>query len=223
MKKGLLFGLFLVLLFSVKPLWASIDTAYVCSQHYTVDSTRFFLVVTATTGNDPCWVGSSNVTDSLNFIQLDVCYYDGMITSTCTRTDSFNLGVKQNGLINILAVFKYFLPGAMGGGQCVSPHFTKDSFDFTVNTKLTDIPQFAIQNPQFSLFPNPTTNQLNITIDESLVGAQLNIYSVTGALVQTAQLQTQHAAFNTQQFPSGVYIAEIKTRDASIKRKWVKM
>ncbi len=78
-------------------------------------------------------------------------------------------------------------------------------------------------NPQFTISPNPTTTQLNITIDETLTGAQLNIYSITGALVKTELLLTVNSQLSTVNLPSGVYIAEVKTREVSIKRRWVKM
>lgn len=95
---------------------------------------------------------------------------------------------------------------------------------------IVGINESAIPNPQFNLSPNPATDQVNIQIDEALLGEQLNIYNVTGALLLTVQLQTQQSALNIQQFPPGVYIAEINppagragTKDASVKRRWVKM
>ncbi len=94
----------------------------------------------------------------------------------------------------------------------------------------TGIAQIRNPNSAIRIYPNPASDQLNIQIDEALIGAQLNLYDVTGSLIQSTQLQTQHSAFNTQQFPSGVYIAEINppagragTKEASVKKRWVKM
>ncbi len=88
----------------------------------------------------------------------------------------------------------------------------------------------AIQNPQFAIFPNPATTQLNITIAEELIGAQLNIYDVTGALVQTERLLTVGSQLSTGHLPPGIYIAEVNppagragTAHPAIKRRWVKM
>ncbi len=84
-----------------------------------------------------------------------------------------------------------------------------------------------------TIYPNPATTQLNITIGETLTGAQLNIYNLTGALVQTGRLLTVNSQLSTVNLPSGVYIAEVSfacrscaqagTKEVSIKRRWVKM
>ncbi len=86
----------------------------------------------------------------------------------------------------------------------------------------TDIEETR-SNDLFNLYPNPTTTQLNIEIDESLTGAQLNIYDVTGSLIQTGKLEIRNSQFEIRNLPSGVYIAEIKTKDTSVKNRWVKM
>ena len=74
-----------------------------------------------------------------------------------------------------------------------------------------------------NIYPNPATNQLNITIDASLIGAQLNIYNVTGSLMQSTQLQIVNSTFEIQNLPTGMYVAVIKTKEASVMKRWVKM
>lgn len=87
----------------------------------------------------------------------------------------------------------------------------------------TGIQESSITPWQFAIFPNPATNQLNVTIDEELIGAQLNIYDITGSLVQTGKLETKNLSLNTSNFSCGVYLAEIKGNDVNVKRRWVKM
>ncbi len=86
----------------------------------------------------------------------------------------------------------------------------------------TGIPS-ATAYPQFTIFPNPATNQINITVDESLLGAQLNIYSLTGALITVLPLQTNNNELSTKNYPPGVYIAEIKMKNSVHRLKWVKI
>ena len=85
------------------------------------------------------------------------------------------------------------------------------------------IPQLNTNKSDVSLSPNPATTQLNITIDQTLVGTQLNIYNTTGVLVQTVLLSTVNHQLSTESLSTGVYIAEVKTREGSFKKRWVKM
>ncbi len=226
MKKAIQVVFFFGVAFCVKPAWAvKIDTAYVYTQIYSTDSTKILLVVQARVGSSPCSVYYSNITDSLNFIQLDVCYVGGSALSICTTRDTFDLGIKKNNIFNILAIFKAYA----GPGQCISSNFNKDSFDITANTISTDILSVRNTNSIIRISPNPATNQLNISIDESLVGVQLNIYNVTGSLVQSAQLQIVNSTFEIQNLPNGVYVAVVTTPKSpkgdfnTVMRRWVKM
>lgn len=71
------------------------------------------------------------------------------------------------------------------------------------------------------VYPNPATNQLFIQTNGTAV-SEVNIYNTTGSLVnQTNQPQTK--SIDISQLANGVYIAEIKTKEASVMRRWVKM
>ena len=87
----------------------------------------------------------------------------------------------------------------------------------------TAITEPGLINPGFTISPNPATNQINITIDESLVGSTLNIYNLTGELVQTELLSTVNRQLSTESLPPGVYIAEVKTKQGNMNKRWVKM
>jgi len=80
-----------------------------------------------------------------------------------------------------------------------------------------------LQPQSIAVYPNPATDQVNITVDESLINAQLNIYNATGALMHTTKLETSNLKLETVNYPTGVYIAEIKTKELSVKRRWIKM
>lgn len=80
-----------------------------------------------------------------------------------------------------------------------------------------------ITSIDFHLSPNPTNGNITITIDESGLGAELNIYDVTGNRLLNTTLHTQSFVPETLNYPSGVYVAELKIKDANVKRRWVKM
>jgi hypothetical protein len=83
--------------------------------------------------------------------------------------------------------------------------------------------QSAIANPKFAISPNPVTNELNITVDESLTGALLNIYNITGAQVSKFLVLNSKSQIDCTAFPYGIYVAEIRTATGSERVKWVKM
>lgn len=74
---------------------------------------------------------------------------------------------------------------------------------------------------EIRISPNPATNQ--ITINYSTPIEQINIYNTTGALIHTAQPQAVNYKLETANYPNGVYLAEIKTKDATTMHRWVKM
>ncbi len=73
----------------------------------------------------------------------------------------------------------------------------------------------------FKIYPNPTTDQLFLETNGTEVQL-VNIYNITGALVNQAT-QLQNKNIDVSQLAQGVYIAEIKTKEGSVKRRWVKM
>lgn len=72
-----------------------------------------------------------------------------------------------------------------------------------------------------NLYPNPANSQMMIEANGASV-EQINIYETGGRLV--SQIKPQHNnSIDVSQMPEGVYIAEIKTKDAVQKLRWVKM
>jgi hypothetical protein len=69
------------------------------------------------------------------------------------------------------------------------------------------------------LYPNPATNQLFVESDLPI--AEVNIYSTSGLLVMCIN-NSDGKNINITQLPTGIYFAEIKMGNASIKKRWVK-
>ncbi|MCW3125839.1 MAG: hypothetical protein JWO03_1497 [Bacteroidetes bacterium] len=104
---------------------------------------------------------------------------------------------------------------------------TSTDYDFAIARYFSgvnvSIEESAPGDNLLHLYPNPATSQLNIEIDGAQIGAQLNIYDVTGSLLQTGELDIHNSQFYISDLPAGVYIAEMKTKDTSIKHRWVKL
>jgi arylsulfatase A-like enzyme len=76
----------------------------------------------------------------------------------------------------------------------------------------------VVRQDIITLSPNPATNQL--IINSSVTIQQINIYNTTGQLVKTVYDSSQVDISN---LAKGVYMAEIKTKQANVMRRWVKM
>ncbi len=90
-------------------------------------------------------------------------------------------------------------------------------------TTTTTVSIFQLESFNFQLYPNPAKSTLNVTGDDNIIGSTLTIYDMTGKKLTTISLTAQHSIINSESFSDGVYIAEIKTKEASVRRRWVKM
>lgn len=71
------------------------------------------------------------------------------------------------------------------------------------------------------LFPNPANDRLFVEANGIEI-TQINIYNFSGSLVgQTKQLQNK--SVDISELSSGIYIAEIISKEASTRKKFIKM
>lgn len=73
----------------------------------------------------------------------------------------------------------------------------------------------------FTIYPNPAANQLTINIG-GLQVEQMSIYNVDGKLVSETK-QPANNSIDISHLAKGVYVAEVKMRDAVQRVRWVKM
>ncbi len=73
-------------------------------------------------------------------------------------------------------------------------------------------------NSYVHVYPNPADSRLFIETDKEVV--EINTYNITGNMVSTSK---QLRYIDVSQFSAGIYIAEIKTAEGSVRIKWVKM
>ncbi|MFN8323754.1 MAG: T9SS type A sorting domain-containing protein [Chitinophagales bacterium] len=101
---------------------------------------------------------------------------------------------------------------------------TNNSYHQIKNEELATNVQQQVQSPNetFTLYPNPATAQLGIQTSGTPI-EQINIYNTNGSLMMQVNPNTNHAILNTETLPNGVYIAEIKTKEGSAKKRWIKM
>ncbi len=76
---------------------------------------------------------------------------------------------------------------------------------------------FDISN-NLKIYPNPTSGNFNIVVDENLVGANVSVYNVLGQKVKTFTLDS---ITTNQNLESGMYILEIEKEGNKTTRKLI--
>lgn len=76
---------------------------------------------------------------------------------------------------------------------------------------------FKSKLPQFSMYPNPASEQLNLVLNENSANANIQIYNLTGALVLETQADEQaKSQINVSGLQAGVYIVKVNNYQASV-------
>jgi hypothetical protein len=71
-----------------------------------------------------------------------------------------------------------------------------------------------------SIFPNPASNQVNITIRESITNAEIIIYDLLGKKVYSEKPKSNFkTTINTSQLQSGMYNVILKSNEKLITSK----
>ena len=97
-------------------------------------------------------------------------------------------------------------------GSCVD---TSDC----INIVMSNISELETSN-YFTVFPNPATNELNIDVELSLINNQLNIYSISGKLIESYKLKGRKIDITS--LTKGIYFIEINDDTKKYYSKFVK-
>lgn len=97
--------------------------------------------------------------------------------------------------------------------------------DFVFNVSISDQ---SLSTDEFTLtgitsFPNPTTEQITISLGQNAQNVQLTIYDALGAIVQQEnQLNTSSIEANVSNLTSGVYFSVIETENGKGNLRFIK-
>ncbi len=86
----------------------------------------------------------------------------------------------------------------------------------------SSVSNIADSEPVLILYPNPANDKLFIETNGTEI-EQVNIYNSAGSLVMNVLPSTSICQLSTGSLPTGLYIAEIKTKEGMARKRWVKM
>lgn len=88
----------------------------------------------------------------------------------------------------------------------------------------TSLPALSVEEvaaPQFSVYPNPANHIVNISINNPLPGNTVNIYNISGQLVQQYKVENNTLQLNKDSIGTGVFIVEVATENTATRQRIV--
>ncbi|WP_191858981.1 T9SS type A sorting domain-containing protein [Hanstruepera ponticola] len=74
----------------------------------------------------------------------------------------------------------------------------------------------------FSIYPNPSSRNLNLNISNLEKNAQVTIYNILGAKVYSNTLNNSKFSINTSQWQKGVYLVRVSSDNGTTTKRFVK-
>jgi beta-glucanase (GH16 family) len=144
--------------------------------------------------------------DQITFLIDNVAYYTYKPSVKNDATWPFNK--EQYLLLNV----------AMGGiAGTIDPNFTQSSMviDYVKVYQNNPLSTSNLFKDEFSIYPNPTTNYINITTSKKV--SKLELYSTLGKIVQRQKSNSKQ--LNTAHLKSGIYLLKIYADDKIATKK----
>src|SRR5581483_3894695 len=97
----------------------------------------------------------------------------------------------------------------------------KDSINITVNA-CTGIPEVNVLDNQIKVYPNPFMQSINVN-NNTTEAVTITMFNMIGQKVGTWQLDKGLNTLNTESYPSGIYMLQIKAGDRILNKKITKV
>lgn len=94
--------------------------------------------------------------------------------------------------------------------------------DYLESSVALGVNQVALTNDAIKLFPNPTTNLLNIQNNTDNTNASIEIYSVSGAKVKSLQATETISTISVSDLQSGIYFVKLTMSNQVGNYKFIK-
>ena len=98
--------------------------------------------------------------------------------------------------------------------------FVMQNATFNLNNEHVGID--AVKEGEVSVFPNPASKTLYLSIPSELTGSVASVLSVSGKVVQTAALTFEKENIDISKLPNGMYILHIQSGSKSVNNRFIK-
>ncbi|MES2620689.1 MAG: T9SS type A sorting domain-containing protein [Bacteroidota bacterium] len=87
---------------------------------------------------------------------------------------------------------------------------------------INSVGEVRYQISDIRIYPNPASNSVTISVDESMLGATATITDITGRSMAAVQLSTVNLQLSTESLAGGVYFVTVSNEKGSVTKKLVK-
>jgi hypothetical protein len=94
-----------------------------------------------------------------------------------------------------------------------------DIFIQKLGTTIVNTQNIAINNPNITVFPNPTTSDFDVFVEQEQSNLKFNIYNSTGVLIKQMQSNNSKTNIPMIEQSAGLYVIEIICENKTIGRK----
>ncbi len=118
----------------------------------------------------------------------------------------------------------YAMPANFKGYVSIIDGATGDTckFGYPMNCTKTSVREFADNNNALSVFPNPTSSEINISISNlNHQSAGIRLYDDTGQLVRTYSTSNPLLKINREGLSNGIYLITVDIGNNRLKSKLV--
>jgi hypothetical protein len=165
--------------------------------------------------SSPCLFDSKSHSIIGNSIVASTNYCIGIAFAICNASDTFHLGAMSPGVYNVnLSLTHGGAPVPCTPGFAVSD---TASFNFTVQTGL-GVPEIPISS--FSVYPNPTTDFIDLSEAYKSVIKSVKILSADGSLVMEYELPSER--IDVSKLAAGIYYLELYHSTGKVTEKFIK-
>jgi Secretion system C-terminal sorting domain len=76
-------------------------------------------------------------------------------------------------------------------------------------TSATGIDNIAAEYDNVSLYPNPANDAINLSVSGKFTSSRVEVYAITGKLMDAYTMNNNHLAINTQMYTNGLYFYKL--------------
>ncbi len=75
---------------------------------------------------------------------------------------------------------------------------------------------------QIQWYPNPVVDTLSLQVSPALIGTKATLYSLTGQILYTVDVQNEYVSIDISEYAKGVYILAIEKVGVRVVRQVIK-
>lgn len=111
-----------------------------------------------------------------------------------------------------------WVAGGMSGGQQVS-----DQTYYLAVPFIDGIEEESPDAESFSLFPNPTRDQLHLRFSAPDQSRQIRLLTLDGRILEASQALGTKAVFNLSTYPAGIYMVQVQSASFVSQKRFVRV